>query len=177
MMADDEDKTLSGEVEVDETYMHADPMKNKRIQPKTPGQRYYKSDIIFGMVERNGKAKVRHVKSSGVRVLSPEISKSVNSNATIYSDEYRSYVNLHRAGYRHRSINHSKSQFVLGHIHTQNVENLWSNMKRGIKGVYRHVDAKYLQAYANEYAFRYSHRNSVSMFWAILDRVEKFKEA
>jgi hypothetical protein len=176
MMTDDEDKTLRGDVEIDETYMHADPMKNKRIKPKLPGQRYYKSEVIFGMVERNGKAKVRHVKSSGVRILSPEINSSIDRNATIYSDEHRSYVNLYKAGYKHWAINHSKQQFVSSHIHTQNVENLWSNMKRGIRGVYRHVDAKYLQAYANEYAFRYSHRNSVSMFWAILDRVEKSRQ-
>ncbi len=34
MLADNEDDDLSGEVEVDETYMHADPMKNNRIKPR-----------------------------------------------------------------------------------------------------------------------------------------------
>jgi hypothetical protein len=44
-------------------------------------------------------------------------------------------------------------------------------MKRGIKGVYRHVDARYLQAYADEYAFRYSHRKSDEpMFMILLNR-------
>lgn len=173
MMADDNDDTLGGDVEVDETYMHADPSKNTRIKPKLPGKRYYESEVIFGMVERNGRAKVRHLKSAGVRVLQPEIKKSIDQQATIYSDEHRSYIHLYKAGFKHWTVNHSKQQFVVGHVHTQNVENLWSNMKRGIRGVYRHIDAKYLQAYANEYAFRYSHRNSVSMFWAILDRVQK----
>ncbi|HEY4964705.1 MAG TPA: IS1595 family transposase [Candidatus Saccharimonadales bacterium] len=173
MMGDDKDDGLTGEVEVDETYMHANPQRNSRIKPKEPGKRYYNSQIIFGMVERKGKAKVRHVKSSGVRVLVPEINKSIDKNATVYSDEHRSYYNLYKSGYKHAAVNHSEQQFVNGRVHTQNVENLWSNMKRGIKGVYIHVDPKYLQAYANEYAFRYSHRNSVSMFWSILDRVQK----
>jgi transposase len=173
MMADDEDDSLTGEVEIDETYMHADPSKNTRIKPKLPGKRYYNSEVIFGMVERKGKAKVRHVKASGVRVLKPEITKSVDPQAIVYSDEHRSYYNLYKSGYKHWAINHGSQEFVVGRIHTQNVENLWSNMKRGIRGVYRHVDAKYLQAYANEYAFRYSHRNSSSMFWAIMDRVTK----
>lgn len=175
MMADNEDDDLSGEVEVDETYMHADPSKNTRVKPKLPGKRYYDSEVIFGMVERGGRAKVRHVKSSGSRVLMPELLKGIAPASTVYSDEARVYGKLAVWGFTHAAVNHSKQQYVAGHIHTQNVENLWSNMKRGIRGVYRHVDAKYLQAYANEYAFRYSHRNGVSMFWAILDRVEKTK--
>jgi transposase len=177
MMADDEDDMLSGDVEVDETYMQPDPQKNTRVKAKQPNKRYYDSEIVFGMVERNGRAKVRHVKSSGVSVLVPEINKSITKQSTIYSDEHRSYMKISVWGYGHLTVKHSDLEFVAGRIHTQNVENLWSNMKRGIRGVYRHVDAKYLQAYANEYAFRYSHRKGVSMFWAIMDRVEKTTKA
>lgn len=178
MMADNDDK-LSGEVEVDETYLQPRPYMKKKLNPSRGlGSNYAdNSQIIFGMVERNGKAKVRHVKSSGARVLLPEIDQNVAPDATIYSDEWGSYKKLDQKGYNHLTVNHRRQEYVIGHIHTQNVENLWSNMKRGIKGVYRHVDAKYLQAYANEYAFRYSNRNSASMFWAILDRVEKTKKS
>ena len=177
MMADDENDMLSGDVEVDETYMQPDPQKNTRVKAKQPNKRYYDSEIIFGMVERDGRAKVRHVKSSGVSALVPEINKSVTKRSTIFSDEHRSYMKIKVWGYGHLTVKHSDLEFVAGRVHTQNVENLWSNMKRGIRGVYRHVDAKYLQAYANEYAFRYSHRKGVSMFWAIMDRVEKSAQA
>ena len=177
MMADDENDMLSGDVEVDETYMQPDPQKNTRVKAKQPNKRYYDSEIIFGMVERDGRAKVRHVKSSGVSALVPEINKSVTKRSTIFSDEHRSYMKIKVWGYGHLTVKHSDLEFVAGRVHTQNVENLWSNMKRGIRGVYRHVDAKYLQAYANEYAFRYSHRRGVSMFWAIMDRVEKSAQA
>lgn len=82
------------------------------------------------------------------------------------------YDNLDLHEYPHVSINHSKSRYVDGRVHTQNVENLWSNTKRGIKGVYRHVDAQYLQAYVNEYAFRYSHRKDFQpIFWDLMDKV------
>ena len=173
MMGDDEHERLTGEVEVDETYMHADPSKNSRLKPKLTGKKYYDSEVIFGMVERNGKSKVRHVKSNGTRVLVPEINKSIAKQSTVFSDEAGAYKKLPIWGYGHLTVKHSDLEFVVGRIHTQNVENLWSNMKRGIKGVYRHVDQKYLQAYANEYAFRYSNRNSVPMFWAIMDKVSK----
>lgn len=166
MMADDEDDTLSGDAGVDEVYFHADTTKRPSVKP-------YNNQIVFGMVERGGKAKVRHVRTSGTRVVLPEIIANVDKDASIFSDEYYSYKLLPKNGFQHYTIKHNSGVYVQGWVHTQNVENLWSNMKRGIKGVYRHVDAKYLQAYANEYAFRYSHRKGVSMFWAIMDRVEK----
>jgi transposase len=167
MMGDDNSINLSGEVEVDETYIHPNPQKRSTAKK-------HNSQIVFGMVERGGKAKVRHVKSSGVSVLIPEIHKGIESASTIYSDEWRAYSKLKIWGYEHSTIKHIDNRYVEGVVHTQNIENLWSTMKRGIKGVYRHVDAQYLQAYADEYAFRYSHRNDLQpMFWALIDRVEK----
>lgn len=178
MMADNQDDKLGGEVEVDETYLQPRPFMKKKLNPtRRLGSNYAdNSQIIFGMVERDGKAKVRHVKSNGARVLQPAIEESVAKDTVIYSDEWSSYNKLQQMGYPHYTTNHRRDEFVRGHIHTQNVENLWSNMKRGIKGVYRHVDPKYLQAYANEYAFRYSHRKSPAMFWSLLGRVAKASE-
>lgn len=123
------------------------------------------------MVERGGKAKVRHVKSSGKRIIIPELLKGISTTSTVYSDEAKIYGKLAVWGYGHATVTHSKKQYVDGVRHTQNVESLWSTMKRGIKGVYRHVGPKYLQAYADEYAFRYSYRKSPSMFWVLLGRV------
>jgi hypothetical protein len=162
---------------VDETYLHPNPNRRKALnKDRRLGWRSDNTQIIFGMVERDGKAKVRHVKSSGARVLLPEIEKNIAQGSTVFSDEWTAYHTLPRRGYQHETTNHRKEQYVIGNRHTQNVENLWSNMKRGIKGVYRHVDAKYVQAYANEYAFRYSHRKDFRpMFWALLGRVAKYQ--
>lgn len=45
-------------------------------------------------------------------------------------------------------------------------------MKRGISGVYHSVSAKYLQAYLDEYAFRYNHRNDATpIFQTLLENV------
>ena len=156
---------LTGEVEVDEAYFHPNPQK--RTTAKS-----HNSQVVFGMVERKGRAVVKHVKSSGVRVLSKEIISGIASDATIYSDTYGSYKHLKRVGYVHFTINHSQQEYVNGDRHTQNVENLWSNIKRGITGVYRHVDPKYLQNYVDEYAYRYSHRQTPNyMFDLILSNI------
>lgn len=164
MMGED-DKQLTGEVEVDEMYMHPNPQKRSTALA-------HNSQTVFGMVERGGKAKVRHVKSSGKRVLIPEIQDGIVAGSTVYSDEWRAYDKLPLYGYPHASIKHSANRYVDGNVHTQNVENLWSNMKRGIRGVYRHVDAQYLQAYVDEYAFRYSHRKDFQpMFWSLMGKI------
>lgn len=158
---------LIGEVEVDEAYFHPNPQK--RTTAKS-----HNSQVVFGMVERKGRAVVKHVKSSGVRVLSKEIRNGIAGDAIIYSDTHRSYNHLARAGFVHFTINHSQLEYVNGQRHTQNVENLWSNIKRGITGVYRHVDPKYLQNYIDEYAFRYSHRQTPKyMFDLILSNIAK----
>jgi len=173
LMAED-GMPLFGEVEVDEMYMHPDPTKNTRLKSKMPNKRFYDSEIVFGMVERGGRAKVVHVKSSGSRVLIPEIQKHVVPGAVVYSDEYRAYGKLAVWGFFHNTVKHKDAQYVNGTVHTQNIENLWSNAKRGIRGVYRHVDAKYLQNYVDEYAFRYSYRKyPKQMFDLILSNVAR----
>jgi transposase len=163
-MGDDE-TLLSDSVEVDEAYMHPNPQRRSTAKPNN-------SQVVFGMVERGGRARIKHVKSSGMRILVPEIQKNIEKTAVIYSDEHGSYRLLKRKGYEHQTINHSRQQYVVGLVHTQNVENFWSQFKRGIYGVYRHCDAKYLQQYANEYAFRYSNRKSdTPMFELVVNRL------
>jgi transposase len=163
---------LTGEVEVDETYFSPNPQRKKSVAKLSTKMKAENTKIVFGAVERNGKARVRHIPTASLSVLVPAIRESVQGGSTIYSDEWRAYAKLSVWGYNHQTIKHKDQEFVNGKVHTQNIENLWMNMKLGIKGVYRHVDNKYLQNYIDEYAFRYSHRNDFqSMFWAMLNRV------
>lgn len=165
LMMGDDNELLNNDVEVDEAYMHPNPQRRSTAKP-------HNSQVIFGMVERGGRARIKHVKSSGVRILIPEIQKNIGQAATIYSDEHGAYRMLGRRGYQHETINHSLKKFVVGRVHTQNVENFWSQFKRGMYGVYRHCDPAYLQHYANEYAFRYSNRkNDIPMFNLVLKRL------
>lgn len=166
LMADDSD-LLTGEVEIDEAYFHPDTQRRSTAKA-------HNSQIVLGMVERKGRAVVRHVRTSGVRVLKPEILGKVAAGSQVFTDQHGAYRLLNRDGYRHRTINHSLHEYVRGDTHTQNVENLWSNIKRGIYGVYRHVEPQYLQAYIDEYAFRYSHRHSAeNMFNAVLANAKR----
>jgi ISXO2 transposase-like protein len=50
------------------------------------------------------------------------------------------------------------SKFVNGNVHTNNVENFWSLLKRTRKGTYVSVDPAHLDAYLDEQAFRFNER-------------------
>ena len=145
-----EAEQLKGEIEVDETY--APTRRHTQIEGRG------KKQIIFGVVERNGRANAQHVKSSGARVLLPIIEDKVEPQSTIYSDEYRSYKTLSRRGYTHTTVNHSTLEYVRGVAHTNTIEGFWSQLKRSIDGTYHAVSPKYLQTYVDEFVFHYNYR-------------------
>lgn len=136
-------------VEIDETY----------IGGKHPiALRHSKKQSVFGAVERGGQVRVKHVKSTGARVLLPEIDQTVKAGTNIHSDEWQAYKTLPMRGYSHTTVTHSTLEFVRGDAHTNTIEGFWSQLKRSIDGTYHAVSPKYLQLYASEFAFRYNRR-------------------
>jgi len=170
-MMDATDEQLSGVVEVDETYVHANTFKRSSARKRYGFDARRTGQIVFGIVQRGGMVKVWHVQSSGTRTLVPLIKEHVKRGTRVHSDGYGAYQKLDLWGYPHETTNHGQGQYVDGDNYTQNIENVWSHLKRGIKGVYRHIGPKYVQAYANEFAWRYSYRNHPSMFWSLMSRV------
>lgn len=150
MIDDEEDDPLDGEVEVDETYIGG---KHKRKYGMS------KKSAVFGMVEREGRVRAKHVKGTGARALLPELTNNIKQGSTVYSDEWRAYSTLSRRGYYHDTVTHSIEEFVRGQVHTNTIEGFWGQLKRSINGTYHHVSAKYLQNYVNEFVFRYNLRN------------------
>ena len=81
----------------------------------------------------------------------------VERDATVYTDESRSYAGLDRY-YSHKSVNHQR-EYVSGDVHTNTVENFWSLLKRAIKGTQVHVSPEHLQRYVTERLFAYNYRS------------------
>ncbi len=162
---------LRGTVEVDETFIGGKGKNRKRKWI----QGIDNKEVLMGMVERGGKVYIKHVPNTGKWTLINQIKENIDPEARIITDEWPAYKGLPKHGYFHDSVKHNSLEFVKGDIHTQNIENVWSHLKRGITGVYRFVSAKYLQAYADEYAFRYNHRKE-NMFEALLAQVAKTRQ-
>lgn len=176
-MMDSTNDMFDGAVEIDETYIHANTFKRSSARRRYGYDARRTGTIIFGIMHRpSGQVKVWHVLDTNFRALFPLIRENVAEGTTIHTDGYKAYTKLPAHGYEHKSTDHGRHQWVDQDDksnYTQNIENVWSHFKRGIKGVYRHISVKYVQLYADEYAWRYSHRNDVSMFWSLMDRIDK----
>lgn len=149
LLMEQESDKLGGDIEIDETYIGG---KHARRYG------FSKKQAVFGAVERDGMAKAKHVRSTGSRVLLPEIENSIEAGSQIYSDEWTAYKTLPKRGYSHTTVNHSNLEYVRGIAHTNTIEGFWGNMKKSLAGTYNCVSPKYLQSYVNEFVFRYNYR-------------------
>lgn len=171
LMSQTDGNLLTGVVEIDETYVGGSGTNRKFKWHGTHDNK----EIVMGMVERNGKVYLKHVPDTYNYTLLNQIKEHVDPTATIMTDQLPTYLRLPKMGYEHYYVNHHKTYVTHGTIHTQNIENMWSGIKRGIYGVYRKVSPKYLQAYVDEYGFRYNNRKNPMMFDVLLGQVTEVK--
>src|SRR5579862_7970354 len=142
------ERQLTGEAQIDETYIHANVFKRSSAMQRygPTGQR--RGEVVFAALEQStGMVKVFHVKSSGVRVLTPLIKQHITPGSLIHTDGYHAYDRLPLWGYPHRTTNHSAYEFYREDSSIQNLENFFSTWKPRMKGTYRAVSSKYLQHY------------------------------
>ncbi len=78
-------------------------------------------------------------------------------NSTLYTDGAVHYRRIMPEG-RHASVDHSKEEWVRGDVHTNTLENFFSVFRRGLVGVYQHVEEQHLDRYLAEFDFRYNTR-------------------
>ena len=158
---------LFGKVEVDETY----------IGGKRPGKRGRGAagkTVVVGMVERKGKAILKVTPDVKAKTLLPIIQEHipVAATTTIFTDELASYRRLTMMGYKHEAVQHAAKRYVIGTAHVNNVENMWSNVKRGMDGVNHSVSPQHLQSYLDSYVFRFNHRQDEQpMFVTLLMQI------
>ncbi len=160
---------LSGIVEIDESFFGGKGFNRAHVWKGD----WRKKEIIMGMVQRHGKAYLKKVPNTTQYTLVNQIKQNVSSNAHLMTDEHGSYKYLYEQGYfNHFTVVHSDGDYGKGLVHTNTIEGIWSHVKRGIYGVYHNVSKKYLQAYVDEYTWRYNHRNTEdSMFDELLNQV------
>ena len=82
----------------------------------------------------------------------------------IYTDQATWYRNIGDEDTRHESVDHSAEEWVRGDVSTQGIESAWSLFKRSIIGSYHALSAKHLQAYLDEFSFRFNNRNNPFLF-------------
>jgi transposase-like protein len=133
---------------------------------------------VLGIVERKGRAVARTIEAARSREVLPLIKKYVMPISTIFTDESKIYDGvgyMQNTCHTHKRINHGEHVYVMGDVHTNSVEGLWSLVKNNIRGAHHAVSAKYLQMYLDEICFRYNRRRDTHqpMFMAFLKQISK----
>jgi len=154
---------IGGEVKVDETFiggrarfMH----KNKRRE-KIKGTGPMGKAAVIGLLARHGEdghstVRAKVVPNTRKKTLGPEVRQYVEAGAEVFTDALKSYSDL-SADFVHQVIDHAEC-YAEGRIHTNEIENFWSLLKRAIKGTYVSVEPFHLFRYLDEQTFRFNTR-------------------
>ena len=159
---------LSGEVEIDETFVggkNKNRHKDKKVE-QCQGRSYKDKVPVFGILERGGKLIAKVVSNTQAKTIVPIIKEKVELGSVVYTDGW-DYSGLH-GKYVQRSVDHEKHFYGTTYatdegeiitVSTNGIENAWSHFKRMIFGIYYHVSKKYMQRYIDEFVFRFNTRN------------------
>jgi transposase-like protein len=156
-------ETMSGEVEVDETYIggKARFMHSSKRRAKITGTGGKDKAAVMGLLQRHSAkghsiVKVRVVPNVRRATVSPEIRANVAEGSEVFTDALKSYNDL-GADFVHKVIDHAE-RYVDGRVHTNGLENFWSLLKRSIRGTYTNVEPFHLFRYLDEQSFRFNAR-------------------
>ena len=114
-------------------------------------------------MERGGRARSFHIQQATKKEVRDIIVANVSRKSTLMTDESRIYTELGEEFGAHRTVNHSKNEYVRGAVYTNTIENLWSVFKRGMVGVYQHCGEAHLHRYLAEFDFRYNRRSALGI--------------
>jgi transposase-like protein len=148
---------ISGEVEVDETYVGGVEVGRRggRVRDST-------KTIVVGAVEIRGQGSGR-VRLSVIEDLSAAslvgfLEQSVAPCSVVHTDGWGGYRPLANKGYDHRreTQGHAKNAVKL----FPRVHRVFSNLKTWLAGTHHGVGEQHLQHYLNEYVFRFNRRRA-----------------
>ncbi len=164
---------LSGEVEVDETFIggKAKNMHKSKREKVIQGRGSVGKTAVFGALERKGRVLAKVIERTDRETLHTEVKNSIEKDSNLFTDEWLSYRGLD-ADYIHQVINHS-IEYVKDNVHTNGIENFWALLKRTLKGTYVSVEPFHLSRYLAEQTFRFNERkgNDKERFIGVLKAV------
>jgi len=159
-MVNSERTALTGTVEVDETFVGGEEHGGKR------GRGTDKDIVVIAVEVKDGKGfgrtRMRHIPDASGASLLPFIRDSISSDATLVTDAWKGYNNVSDYGYT-REIKNLSDSGDCALVHMPGVHRLASLLKRWILGTHQgSVSGMHLQAYLEEYTFRFNRRNAKS---------------
>jgi transposase-like protein len=145
---------FDGEVQMDETYIGG---KSKGRIWQNTGRSLKQKIPVVGMWTKY-KAYAIVVPNTNGKTLKTIIYEMIKPGSIVITDGWKGYQGISN-DYDHKVVEHSKGSYKNKEgFHTNGIEGFWSQLKRGLIGIYHSVSRKYLQFYCNEFTYRYNTR-------------------
>ena len=162
---------LGGVVEVDETYVGGE---EKGVQGRFTAEKAIVAIALEIKQPRGyGRVRLRRIPDVSAASLVPFVTEVVLPDAVVVTDGWAGYRPLTRHGYTHEPTN-IKATDDPAHVAMPGVHRIASLLERWLIGTHQGaVRPEHLDAYLNEYTFRFNRRHSRSrglLFYRLLEQ-------
>jgi transposase-like protein len=147
---------LTGTVEVDEAYLGG--FIAGRPGGRTLGDKIVVAAAVEVRGEGSGRVRLQIVPDASGDSLLPFIKAHVAPGSTVRTDGWTGYKHLGAGGFRHqRRVQGSpeRAGVILPRVHR-----VFGNLQTWIRGTHHGVSGKHLQAYLDEFVFRFNRRRT-----------------
>ena len=163
---------LTGEVEIDETYVGGKE-PNKHLSKRLTRGGHTGKVAVIGAISRKGMVVAKVIENLTRETMNSFVRSAVSPGVSLVAtDDGGGYAQL-KHEYPHQSVSHSSKEYVRGNVHTANIDSFWSLLKRGIMGQFHHVSKEYLPLYVNEFSWRHNNRKNPDAFSDLLTTCSK----
>jgi transposase-like protein len=167
---------LKGQVEVDETYLAI----SDRHEPTSASKRKSNTDKVLVVIAVEtlkpkgfGRIRLRRIADDSAACVIPFVQEAVEPASVVHTDGSAAYRSLGELGYEHERTVMLGSD-VPAHVSMAGVHRVASLVKRWILGTHHgSVQPEHLDAYLNEFVFRFNRRTSASrgmLFYRLLQQ-------
>jgi transposase-like protein len=136
-------------VEMDETEL----ARSRKTKRPAGFRRRTHNPIVMSLVERGGDIRSTWLDHRSAMTV---VRQNVHKDSRLVTDSASHYKFPPVAS--HEFVDHSKFEWARDDVHTNTLEGFFSVLKRGLVGIYQHVDAKHLDRYLAEFDFRQNTR-------------------
>jgi len=162
---------LRGTVEVDEAFIGGKSRYKQKKNWREEGGK--KKAMVLGIIERGGNVRLKYEGEEAYKeVLRQFIYRHARTDTKrIITDDWPAYKGIGDHDTLHEVIKHKDRQYVVGDVHTNTIESVWSLLNRSIIGAYHKVSVKHLDAYLDELEWRFNNRRNPYLFRETLRRL------
>jgi transposase-like protein len=138
-------------VEADETFF-------AQSMGRAKDRGYQHKVKVLSLVERGGDIRSMQISDVNSQEIKHAVRKHVHPDSRLVTDGAQYYKGMMMVVAGHESVDHSKGEYVRGDVHTNTLEGYFSVFKRGLVGIYQHIDERHVDRYLAEFDFRQNTR-------------------